>query len=218
MYAMKRLPQSGGVFGMVCLALGLSLGQSCARSEPVHPSAAGSPASEQNLPFHPETDQASASEGAHPAVSPDPKLTSTLPFGPHARILPSGTLVTVQLENTLSTNKVRAGDAFAASVAAPLAIDGDRLIEPGTAAAGHIESVRSQAGSGYFQLTLNAITVEGRPVSLQTSSLFARGTVQQPDGLRVQKGHRLTFRLTSPVTLNEPKSVANRQSSGPTSE
>jgi hypothetical protein len=213
---MKRLLQSGGVFGMVCLALGLSLSQSCVRSEPR--SATGSPASEQNLPFHPETDQASASEGAHPAVSPDPKVTSALPFGPHARILPSGTLVTVQLENTLSTNKVRAGDAFAASVAAPLAIDGDRLIEPGTAAAGHIESVRSQAGSGYFQLTLNAITVEGRPVSLQTSSLFARGTVQQPDGLRVQKGHRLTFRLTSPVTLNEPKSVANRQSSGPTSE
>src|SRR5271169_6071380 len=151
MDAMTRLPQSGAVLGMVCLALGLSLSQSCARSDPR--SATGSPASEQKLSFHPETDQALASEGAHPAVSPDPKVTSSLPFGLRARILPSGTLLTVQLENTLSIHKVHAGDAFTASVAVPFAIDGDRLIERGAAATGHIESVRSQAGSGYFQLT-----------------------------------------------------------------
>jgi hypothetical protein len=212
---MKRLPQSGAIFGMVCLALGLSLSQGCDRSDPR--SATGSPASEQKLPFHSETDQAS-SEGVHPAVAPDPKVANSLPFGPAARTLPSGTLVTVQLENTLSTAKVRAGDAFAASVAAPLAIDGDRLVERGTAATGHIESVRSRAGAGYFQLTLNAITVEGKPVLLQTSSLYARATAQQPDGVRVQKGRRLTFRLTSPVTLGEPKSTASHQPLGPTSE
>src|SRR5579863_10202112 len=120
---MKRFPQFGAVFGVMCL--GLSLSQGCARSDPRN--ATGSPAGEQKLPFHPEADQASASEGSHPAVSPDPKATNnSLPFGPHARTLPSGTLLTVQLENTLSTSKVRAGDAFTASVAAPLAIDGDR--------------------------------------------------------------------------------------------
>ncbi len=213
---MKRLPQSGAVFRVVCLVLGLGLSQNCARSDPR--GASGSPASEQKLPFHSETDQASASEGAHPAVSPDPKMANSLPFGPTARTLPSGTLVTVQLENTLSTAKVRAGDSFTASVAAPLAIDGDRLIERGTAATGHIESMRSRAGAGYFQLTLNAITVDGRPVLLQTSSLYARATAQQPDGVRVQKGRRLTFRLTSPVTVGEPKSTANHQPLGPTSE
>jgi hypothetical protein len=212
MDAMTRLLQSRPVFGTLCLALGLSLSQGCARSQPLHRGDPGSAASEQELPFHPETDQGSASDGAHPAVSPDPKLTSALPFGAHTRVLPSGTLLTVQLENSLSTAKVRAGDAFTASVAAPLAIDGDSLIERGTAATGHVESVRSQAGSGYFQLTLSAITVDGRPVALQTSSLFTRGTFRQTDEVRVQKGRRLTFRLTSPVTLNEAKSVANRQS------
>ena len=124
----------------------------------------------------------------------------------------------MQLENSLSAAKVRDGDSFTASVAAPLTIDGDPLIERGTVATGHVESVRSQAGSGYFQLTLSALTVEGRPLALQTSSLFARGTLQQSDGVRVQKGRRLTFRLTSPVTLNEPKSMANRQSLGATTE
>jgi hypothetical protein len=176
----------------------------------------------------------------HPAVSPDSKLAVSLPFRTlsHPRILPSGTLLTVQLEDSLSADKVRAGDAFAASLAAPLAIDGDTLIERGTTVTGRVESAQSQAdlpglipGSGYFRLTLSAITVEGRQLALQTSSLFARGSSQpvivsasasQSDlrshGLQVQKGHRLTFRLTAPVTLDAPNSMANRQSSGPIPE
>jgi len=218
MVAIKRSILFRPVFGVSCLALGLSLSQGCARSEPLHQSDSVSAASERELPFNPEAGQ--PSEGAHPAVSPDGKLTSALPFRTvsHARVLPSGTLLTVELEDALSTAKVRAGDVFMASVAAPLAIEGDPLIERGTAATGHVESVRSHAGSGYFQLTLSAITVEGRHFALQTSSLFARGTSQQPDGVRVQKGRRLTFRLTSPVTLNDPNSLANRQFPSPTSE
>ncbi len=153
----------------------------------------------------------------------------------HPRILPSGTLLTVQLDDSLSADKVRAGDAFTASVAAPLTIDGDTLIERGTAVTGRVESAQSQAdrpglipGSGYFRLTLNAITVEGRQLALQTSSLFARGTlpplnVSSPasppdlrlDSLQVQKGRRLTFRLTAPVALDDPNSMANRQSPDP---
>ena len=134
MYVMTRLLQFRPVFGMVCLALGLCLSQGCARSEPLHRSDTGSAAaSEQELPFHPDADQVLASEGTHPAVSPDPKVTSALPFrtGSRARILPSGTLLTVELVYALSTAKVRAGDTFMASVAAPLAIEGDPLIERG---------------------------------------------------------------------------------------
>ena len=124
----------------------------------------------------------------------------------------------MQLQNSLSAAEVRDGDTFTASVAAPLTIDGDPLVERGTVATGHVESVRSQAGSGYFQLRLSALTVEGRPLALQTSSLFARATMQQSDGVGVQKGRRLTFRLTSPLTLNEPKSMANRQSLSATTQ
>ncbi len=195
---MLRLFQSRPVFSTICLALGLGLGQSCARSEP-NPGDAGMAVSQQNLP-------------------PDPQITSALPFESRAHTLPSGTLLTVRLENSLSAAKVRDGDTFTASVAAPLAVDGDPLLERGTVATGHVESVRAQAGSGYFELTLSAIAVDGRQLGLQTSSLFARGTVHQPDGIRVQKGRRLTFRLISPVTLNEPKSMANRQALGATIE
>jgi hypothetical protein len=241
MYRMTALPRaqrSYSAFAICCLALTLS--QGCARSEPANPTSAGS-ASEQKLPFRPDTDQAaSSSGGAHPAVPPDPKSATGLPFRAesHPRILPSGTLLTVQLEDSLSTATVHAGDAFTASVAAPLTIDGDTLIERGTAVTGRVESAQSQAdhpglvpSSGYFRLTLNAITVEGRQLALQTSSLFARGTSEpsnvsspgSPPGLRspslqVQKGHRLTFRLTAPVSLDHPTSMADRQTSGSVSE
>jgi hypothetical protein len=220
MFGMKRSLQFPSLFKMCCLVLGLSLSLGCARSGPLHRGDSAPGASEQQLPFRPDPDQASLSEGTHPAVSPDQIETGALPFrtGLQARTLPSGTLLTVELEVALSTAKVRAGDTFLASVAAPLVIEGDSLIERGSAATGHVESVRSHAGSGYFQLTLSAITVEGRPLALQTSSLFARGTSQQPDGVRVQKGRRLTFRLTSPVTINDSNSLANRQSTGSPSE
>jgi hypothetical protein len=242
MYTMtrfRRVLQSRSASCIFCLALSLSPG--CDRSEPSNPTNAGSPAEEQKLPFRPDADHASASDSVHPAVSPDPKLATDLPFRPalHARILPSGTLLTVQLEDSLSTAKIRAGDSFTASVAAPLTIDGDTLIERGTVVTGRVESEQSQPdrpglvpGSGYFRLTLNAITVDGRQLTLQTSSLFARGTSQRSnvsypggrstdlrsDGVQVQKGRRLTFRLTAPVTLNGSNSMADRQSSGPIPE
>jgi hypothetical protein len=196
-HEMLKLIQSRPVFGIIWLALGLSLSlsQGCARSEP-----------HAAVPSDPNSLDANSIEATSPDTST--RITSALPFASHAHILPSGTLLTVQLDNSLSTAKVRDGDTFTASVAAPLTVDGDPLIERGAVATGHVESVRAQAGSGYFQLRLSALTVEGRQLALQTTSLFTRGTSGQPDEVRVQKGRHLTFRLTSPLTLNEPKSIA----------
>jgi hypothetical protein len=238
----RKLLQSPAALGLFCLVLSLSLSEGCARPE--HPTNAGSSASEQKLPFYPDVEQTSASDSSHlqhhNKVSADPKLATGLPFqaGSRSRVLPSGTLLTVQLEDSLSTAKVRAGDAFTASVAAPLTIDGETLIARGAAVTGRVESARSQAdrpglasGSGYFRLTLNAITVDGRQLTLQTSSLFARGTSQSwdvsssgspsdlhSDGILVQKGRRLTFRMTAPLTLDAPNSMADGQSAGPIPE
>jgi hypothetical protein len=227
MTTVRRIVQSRSGVWLLCAILALS--QGCVRSEPSNPTDTSS-AGQQNLPFRPDADQASDSDGNHPVVPPGPKSATGLPFraSSQPRTLPSGTLLTVQLEDSLSAAKVHAGDVFAASVAAPLTVDGDTLIETGTAVTGRVESAQLQLdrpglvpGSGYFRLTLNAITVEGRQLALQTSSLFARGTLEQSngnlsnlrqEGVRVPKGRRLTFRLTAPVTLNGPNSMANRQS------
>jgi hypothetical protein len=204
-----------------CFALSFSPG--CSRQEPLQRTDGTSAASEQKLPFHPDTHQASDSDGTRPVVPSDSKLVTTMPFqaGLQPRVLPSGTLLTVQLVGSLSAANVRAGDTFTASVTAPLVIDGETIVDRGTPVTGRIESEQSDPGRapalGYFRLTLNAITVGGRPVALHTSSLFARGTIQPSNvssgssTVRVQKGRRLTFRLTAPVTLDAPNSTARRQ-------
>ena len=218
----------------LCLVVGLSLAQGCARTERLHAADASATAtSKQQLPFHPDSGQASASEGTAHAASTDPKLTSNLPFlnASHARVLPSGTLLTVQLEGSLSANRVHAGDAFAASVAAPLVVDGRTLIERGTEVTGRVEAARSRPGSSYVRLALSTITVEGTRLELQTSSLFAGGAVRElqvssggtpstrkSESPGVPKGRRLTFRLTAPVTLNDPSSVDKGQSMGTATE
>jgi hypothetical protein len=204
----------------LCLALSLTLG--CVRSEPFHPAERAAPASpKQQLPFHPDAGHVSAS----PAILPDQKTTG-LPFkASRTRALSAGTLLTVQLELSLSAANVHPGDAFTASIAAPLVIDGETVIERGAEVTGRVEAARSRPGSGYVRLALSAITVEGAAVELQTSSLFARGTVEgaqvsssgnpsnrESEGVRVRKGRRLTFRLTAPVTLNDSSSPDKRQS------
>lgn len=205
------------------LSLGLSLGLSpgCSRSEALKGGEVGSATKEENLPFHADSVPASSNDRASNGAATDPKHSASVPFRglSQRRVLAAGTLVTVQLQEPLSTAEARPGDQFTAVVTAPLTTDEDILLRSGTAVTGRIESEGLQTGhskrmpgAGYFRLTLISITVEGRQVAVQTSSLFARGTVQ-PAGVGVQKGHRLTFRLIAPVEFDEGPATANTQQS-----
>jgi len=225
---------------VVCLAIVLALG--CGRPNAVHGTeiGAGSPPAntDQNLPFDQNPDHASEADSARPAVPTDGQRGNGTPFHSPARgrSLPAGTLITIQMESSLAIAQVNAGDSFSASVAGPLMIDGNTLIERGTPVRGRVESAQPPAGRlglspdpGFVRLTLNTITVDGRALALQTSSLFTRGTLQTSgssknsgpnfaSGFQVQKGRHLTFRLTAPVILADPNSIANRQYPGPSSE
>lgn len=232
---MPKLERGIGLSLLAVGLLALSLVQACARSEPEGPTGMSAVSTApQNLPFHAESGQAS-SDGGLSSTSAQP---SNVPFKPssHLRMLPSGTLLTVDLSGSLSTGKVHAGDSFTATVAAPLIVNGETLVPTGAPATGRVESAQEGGtglvpGSGYFELILSTITVDGKTTALRTSSLFARGNVlgsrtvsspgsMQPrsDGVRVQKGRALTFRLTAPVTLDGPRNIANSNPSGRTGE
>lgn len=228
---MARLTQGAGRHLMnvgLVLALGLGPSQGCGRSNTLHPSDTVSTTSPQSLPFH--ADAAQPTDGGKGLAGTfDPKQASSLPFRGRLqpRLLPAGTLITVQLGDSLSAATARAGDAFTAAIATPLMVDQDTVLEAGTPVTGRVESVsvRSRANrvgtlprSGYLRLTLSAVTVEGKPVELQTASLFARGTLQPHEGIAVPKGRRLTFRLTTPLALNASSSMPTRQSSGTATE
>jgi hypothetical protein len=206
---------------VLCLAVCMSPG--CARPGGFQRPAAdaNSSADAQKLPFHQDPDHAS-DDTSRPAVPLDRKAAGT-PFHSslHPRSLPAGSLITVQLENSLFLSQVRAGDAFAA-VTEPVTIEGDLLVGRGAPVSGRVEAVQApaprpglSADPGYLRLSLNTITVDGRALPVKTSSLFAQGTLQErsagADNFRVLKGRRLTFRITAPVVLGDPNSIANRQ-------
>jgi len=224
------------------LCLGVGITQGCARPDAFHRADGGasSPVVEQNLPFHQNPERA-ADDSARPAVPENAKAGSGAPFrtASHfdARTLPAGTLITVRLDNSLSISRVHAGDIFSGSVAGPVTLDGDMIVERGTPVSGRIEFAQPaverpglSADPGFVRLTLNAINVDGSTIPLQTSSLFAKGALPSnalpvsgrskplSGGFRLQKGHHLTFRLTAPVTLANPNSIADRKYTSPVSE
>jgi hypothetical protein len=230
----RARPSSTLVVVVVCAAF--SLTQGCARSSiaPRTEVAASSPTAQQNLPFHQASEHAT-DDSVHPAVPPDAKPLNAAPFpaASHPHSLPAGTLITVRLEKSLSISRVHAGDTFTATVADPLTFDGDTLIAAGTPVTGRVEfaqpavqRVGSTSDPGYLGLILEAISVDGRGITLQTSSLFTTGTLRmnRPSGtsssgsesgvpsnpLRIRKGRRLTFRLTAPVAFPDANSIAKR--------
>jgi hypothetical protein len=139
------------------------------------------------------------------------KVETDLPFR-DSQNLPAGTLLTVRLKNPVSADSPEASGTFEAVVDEAVTVEGNTLVPRGTSVAGRVESARTSKvkGNGYVRVTLDSIAIAGKDLHLQTSSLFARGNVagRGPtlDPLTLEKGRRLTFRLTEPAYVVQPSS------------
>jgi hypothetical protein len=232
----QRRVRPGSILVLVVLWAALSLVEGCARTSLIRRSevAPDSAAAEQPLPFHQNPVQAT-DDIVHPAVPSEGESAVNTPFPAvsHFRILPAGTLIMVRLEKSLAFSQIHPGDAFTASLDGTLAVDGESVIASGALVTGRVELTQPSVNRpgyspdpGYVGLTLNTITVDGRVIGLQTSSLFAKGSpgsniplnvssggvgmAVESRGSQIQKGHRLTFRLTAPVAFAEANSIARR--------
>jgi hypothetical protein len=146
----------------------------CACSRP--PADTSSNSDSQKLPF----DREPRSTGISPSRSVIPSTTK----------LPEGTLIPVRLQSALSSASSHAGDTFNAIVDNAVVIDGQTLIPRGTAATGRVLEAKPSAGSvgssherslgssqeaGYLRIVLVSLNIGGRPVAVETSSIFAKG-------------------------------------------
>jgi hypothetical protein len=220
---MKWLPrQIECIAAIAACAVLICLSQGCVRQEPLQPGDTALAASRQELPFHPEQILAESPSGPESAIDAQPTTVAPFPGAKHYGVLPSGTLLTVRLEDSLSTAKFHAGDTFTASVVSPFSMGGHIVVDRGAAVSGRIESAKSGgltpdgiSSPGYFRLTLTGMTVSGKQVPLLTSSLFTRGSPSasdvRSDDVRVTKGRRLTFRLSAPAMLSDGESIAVRK-------
>ena len=230
----------------VWLAVLLSFSLACVRPTGVLHGTDATSSNTQELPFQvgQSSNGTAPSDDSAPAVPANSNPSNALPFrvALHPRSLQQGTLLTVELGTSLVPAKIRPGDVFPATVTDPVMFDGATLVDAGTAVTGRVESAQmagqqasprgSGAGvprAGYVRLTLSAIVVDGKPIALQTLSLFARATLPHSaksspsDGASadaaapcsVERGRHLTFRLTAPLNFDVVGPLANRQSPVP---
>jgi len=161
---------------LILLSL-LSLVWGCGRP----PEDKGSSSAElQTLPF----DRQPRSSGISPSQSLIPSATK----------LPEGTLISIRLQSALSSASAHAGDSFYGTVDEPIMLDGQTRVASGTPATGRVleakagassraSSLESSGGSalepGYLRIVLVSLNVKGKPVMIETSSIFAKGGLRE---------------------------------------
>jgi hypothetical protein len=148
-------------FALVSLAWVAFAGMTrCSRQTPVPPS--GGTANSGHLPF----DRVSSGGGISPTAG----------FTPDG--IPAGTEIIVRLQVALSSADSRVGDSFQGVLDEPVVVAGKTVVPQGATVTGSVVAARASRylqGPGYVRLTLTSIVVNGKPVPLRTSSIFAKG-------------------------------------------
>jgi hypothetical protein len=87
--------------------------------------------------------------------------------------LPAGTVLQVRLDQTLDTERHRAGDTFTATLEEPAMAGGTVVIPKGTQFKGHVTGAKSSGrlqGRGYLAVTLDSFELNGETFKIDTSS------------------------------------------------
>ncbi len=188
------------------LLLSLLCGPGCARPAGPRTGDTSTHAEPHQVPFH----DGDGTTAVHPAETASAPPESGLPFH-DSQNLPAGTLLTVRLQSPISADNPSANSRFDAVVDDPVVIEGNKLVPRGAAVTGRVESAQAsnvRRNRGYVRLALDSIHLSGADLPIQTSSLFVRGNSGATPGgqgqgemaqIRLEKGRRLTFRLTEPV-------------------
>lgn len=145
----------------------LSLSLACTAKPPADSSATSSAAGDANnlanggVPGAPGTDGLAAESKAARS-------------GSEAIVIPSGTVLTVRLGDTLSSKTSHVGQVFTATLATPVDKGGQIVIPAGAAASGSVVAARPAGkfkGASLLQIKLDSITINGRQHSIQTSAV-----------------------------------------------
>ena len=93
--------------------------------------------------------------------------------------VPAGTLIAIRMQSSVSSKTASAGQHFQAVLDEPIVVEGKTVAERGAEVAGRVVSARSSGRlhkPGYLRLTLASITLSGKRLPLETSSIFVQGS------------------------------------------
>jgi hypothetical protein len=154
-------------FFVIVPLLVLALATACSKlpegAQATQPESTAQPATADTLPF-----SKPAGRGLQPSASLVPGNVT----------IPAGTAIAVRLQTGVSSASARAGDQFEAVLDEPILVNGNMVAPRGTPVTGRVVQARSSGrlhNSGYLRLSLASITLHGRAVPVQTSSVSASG-------------------------------------------
>ena len=125
----------------------------------------------------PSTDNSNSGSSSSSSSSSSTGNNAPAP-APAPIVIPAGKVLTVTVDQDISTKTNSSGDVFAASLAEPVTVDGQTVIPSGTHATGTI--VQAQAaghlkGGAILALTLDSISLSGQKYSLETTEFEEAG-------------------------------------------
>lgn len=148
------------VFALLMATL-LLLVAGCSKQMTTPAAAANKNASGQAAPF---ADPAKEQTGAQSAPEP--------------LVIPSGTPITVRLQTVVSSATSNPGDQFQAVLDQPIEANGSMLAPQGAAVVGRVINVRHSgrlSHPAFLRIALSSITVDGKSVPIQSSSVTVAG-------------------------------------------
>ncbi len=151
---------------------------------------------------------------AEPAKVVPVSAKATQPAG-HVITMPKGTPITATVDQTLHSTKNHQGDTFAASLAAPVKVDGKTVLPKGAHITGKVVTVKKHE----LKVELASVVIHGKSYDLETNSLRPSDKVktasakssdkndknkdakQKTDNSTLAAKTQLTFKLSKPVTV-----------------
>jgi len=155
------------------LVLSITVTLGCSRQLNVHTSD-GDKNSDQ-LPFEYTADKT--------GISPTASLI--------AAEIPAGTPITVRLQAAMSSAASHSGDGFDAVLDKPILLQGQTIAPAGSAVRGKVLAAKASGhrqDPGFLRITLTEISLNGRFLALQTSSIFVKGVSREKRNLAVRGG------------------------------
>jgi len=123
--------------------------------------------------------------------------------------VPKGTAISATVGQTLATNKNKVGDTFAASLNAPIRVEGKTVIPKGAQVTGRVVKVKKHE----LKVTLASVVIHGKSYDLETNSVAGSKSQAKSNAKNTQKAKankdvtlltaksQLTFKLSKPVTI-----------------
>jgi len=116
--------------------------------------------------------QAGPDANTNPSVAESAKTAVKRVLEPKPLVVPENTVLTVVLDQTISSKTAHPGDKFSATIESPVEVEGKLAIPKGARADGVVKDAKAAGrfkGGAALALELTSITVSGKDYEVQTA-------------------------------------------------